>query len=279
MKFMFTLFCIVPMLIAGGKRSCCGPTAPEEFAAFGKEMAFVALHEAPVPFEFAPSRGTTTSLKVKDGSDAKVFEVPAVSPTANYLFVFHEWWGLNDYIRQEAERLQREVGNVNVIAIDLYDGKVAATPDSARSYMGQVSEERARAIIAAAIEHAGKKARIATIGWCFGGGWSMQASLMLGKQAAGCVIYYGMPEKDAQKLNGLACDVLGIFALKDGFITPQVVSEFEKNMASAKKKLTVMNFDAVHAFANPSNPSHDKEKTAQANVASIAFLRTALKVQ
>lgn len=279
MKSFITMYLLLcSALFAGEKKPCCGPTATEEFAAFGKNMAFVSLHESPEPFVFQATRGGIKSIAVAGGQDALIFEVPSPNLSSNYLFVFHEWWGMNDYIKQEAERLQRDLGNVNIIAIDLYDGKIALTPDSARSYVGQVNDTRARSIITAVSEYVGKKAKIATLGWCFGGGWSMQAALMLGKQAAGCVIYYGMPEKDVQKLKGLNCDVLGIFAEQDGFITPQVVTEFEKNMKAAKKNVEVKNFDAVHAFANPSNPKHDKEKSAQANVATVAFLKKALKL-
>lgn len=275
---MIIILCVtVSVLVAGDKKPCCSPT--ETFAAFGKQNAFAALHETPEPFLFQSDKGIMRTLKGSDGKDATIYEVPASQPTNNFVIVFHEWWGLNDYIKREAESLQRELGNVTVIAVDLYDGKIALTADSARVFVGQVQDERARTIISSVIQYAGKKAKIACIGWCFGGGWSLQASLMMGTQAAGCVIYYGMPENDVQKLRTLNCDVLGIFAVQDGFITPQIVAEFEKNMKTAKKNLTVMNFDAVHAFANPSNPRHDKEMTAQASRATVAFLKKALKIQ
>ncbi|MFZ4619958.1 MAG: dienelactone hydrolase family protein [Bacteroidota bacterium] len=262
---------------AGEKKSCCGPTATEEFAAFGKDIAFVSLHEAPEPFVFKSVGGESKKLKTADGLETVIYQVMAGKPTNNYLLVFHEWWGLNDYIKQEAETWQRELGSVNVIAVDLYDGKIAMVPDSAKKYVGEVNETRARAIIQSVIDHAGPKAKISTLGWCFGGGWSMQTALMVGKQAAGCVIYYGMPEKNVEKLKSLNCDVLGIFATQDGFINGEVVGQFEKDMKAAKKNLTVKNFDAVHAFANPSNPKHDKEKTAEANAAALAFLRSKMK--
>lgn len=260
-------------LHAQQKDPCCSPTATEEFAAFGNDMAFVALHDAPVPFEFRSSGGDEKRVSTADSVDAKIYEVQSGEPTKNYILVFHEWWGLNDYIKQEAERIRRDVGNVNVIAVDLYDGRIAATPDSARAYVSAVNEERARTIINGVIRYAGKNAKIATLGWCFGGGWSMQAALMLGAQAAGCVIYYGMPEKDVKKLKSLKCDVLGIFAQQDGHITPQVVDEFRKNMKTAGKKADIRMFDAVHAFANPSNPRHDKAMTAEAHVAVVAYLK------
>jgi len=275
-QIVLVLICVFCMVKADDKKekvNCCSAMATEEFAAFGKDMAFVSLHEAPEPFIFIPAGGEMKRIKTSDSVDANIYEVPSHEPSHNYLLVFHEWWGLNDYIRQEAERIRREIGNVTVIAVDLYDGKVAASPESARVYVGQVNETRVRTIIKAAIEYAGTNAKIATLGWCFGGGWSMQSALMLSKQAVGCVIYYGMPEKDVKKLSTLNCDVLGIFGKKDQYINPTVVSEFQKNMKMAKKKLEVKSYDADHAFANPSNPHHDKAMTADANAVTMKFLR------
>jgi carboxymethylenebutenolidase len=276
-SIVVVLVCLVSMMSADDKKekaNCCTMTATEEFAALGKNMAFVALHEAPEPFLSVPPNGKMITLKSADSVDANIFVVPSPQPSDNYVLLFHEWWGLNDYIKQEAERIRIELGNVTVIAVDLYDGKIATSPDSARVFVGQVNEERAVAIIKAAIAFAGKKAKIATLGWCFGGSWSMQSALMLGKQAVGCVIYYGMPEKDVKKLSTLRCNILGIFGSQDKFINPEVVAEFQKNMKAAKKKLEVKTYDADHAFANPSNPHHDTAMTADANNAAMIFLRS-----
>ncbi|MFA6470047.1 MAG: dienelactone hydrolase family protein [Bacteroidota bacterium] len=277
MRYVILLLILSNVLLAQKNNPCCAPTATEEFAAFGKDMAFVTLHDAPEPFVFQAAGGSMRTIKTSDGTDTQIFEVKSSSTTNKYVFVFHEWWGLNDYIKQEAEQLQRDLGEVNVIALDLYDGKVAMSQDSARKYVGAVDDDRARIIIRAVMDYAGETASVATLGWCFGGGWSMQAALMLGKQAAGCVIYYGMPEKEVVKLKTLNCSVLGIFGTQDGYINPQVVSEFEKAMKAAGKKLTVKNYDAVHAFANPSNPKYDKEKSALANAEARLFLKTVLK--
>ncbi len=274
-QIVIALICVLLTVNAGSKKekaNCCSAT--EEFAAFGKSMAFVSLHEAPEPFEFVPAGGEMKTIKTSDNINANIYEVRSPQASDNYIFLFHEWWGLNDYIRQEAEMIRRNVGNVTVIAVDLYDGKVATSPDSARVYVGQVNEVRARTIIKAAIDYAGTNAKIATLGWCFGGGWSMQSALMLGKQAVGCVIYYGMPEKDVKKISTLNCDVLGIFGSQDKFINTDVVKEFEKNMKTAKKKLEVKIYNADHAFANPSNPHHDKAMTADANAVTIKYLRS-----
>jgi carboxymethylenebutenolidase len=86
-----------------------------------------------------------------------------------------------------------------------------------------------------------------------------------------------MPETDISKLKQLNGDVLGLFASKDEWINEKVVSQFEENMKEAGKQLTVKTYDAVHAFANPSNPKHDREATADAHKLAIAFLRERLK--
>jgi carboxymethylenebutenolidase len=218
-----------------------------------------------------------TSFKTSDGGQGSAYAVVAAKPTKKYLFVVHEWWGLNDYIKQEADRLQKELGNVNVLALDLYDGQVASKREDAAKLMGGVKEERVRTIIEGALEHAGEDARVATIGWCFGGGWSLQSSILAGFRAAACVMYYGMPEKEVEKLKHLNAPVLGIFATKDAWITPQVVKEFEAAMKKAGKKLTVRSYNADHAFANPSNPNFDKEATGKAHAEAIAFLKKHLK--
>jgi len=262
--------------------SCCQmesePTASasESFAMFVDDKTFVNKHEEPLPFSFEGS-GQKITFKTPDGKEGAGWEIKAKKKTKNYIFVIHEWWGLNDYIKQESENIFNALGNVNIIALDLYDGQVATTREDAGKYMQSVKTERAAAIIKGAMEYAGKKAKIGTVGWCFGGGWSLQASILLGKQAKACVIYYGMPEKDVEKLKTLNPDVLGIFAAQEQWISPKVVAEFEENMKKAGKKATVKNFDADHAFANPSNPKYSKQHADEAMAMTISFFKERLK--
>ena len=190
--------------------------------------------------------------------------------------MIHEYWGLNDYIKQETEKLSNKLG-INAIAIDLYDNKVASTSDEAGKLMQSVKTERAVNIIKGAYAYAGANAKIFTIGWCFGGGWSLQTALLGGKQAAGCVMFYGMPEQDVNKLKTLNCDVIGFFAEKDGWITPKVVDQFKENMKAAGKNVTTYEYDAVHAFANPSNPKYNKEATEDAYSKAIPFIKERMK--
>ena len=280
MKTLLSGFFILCSLVsrAQTRLDCCSrednPT--RSFALLGRLADFRAAHLQPLPFKLEKKMGKDFTFPTPDGKDGHGYLVVAQKPTRNYLLVFHEWWGLNDYIRKMCDQLQLDLGKTNVIAIDLYDGQVATTPKMAGKYMQEVKESRAIALIKGVIQFAGKKAKIATIGWCFGGGWSLQATLLAGKQAIGCVMYYGMPETNLARLKTLHTDVLGIFANLDEWITPKVVERFEKNMQLAGKKLIVHQYNAVHGFANPSNPKHDIAATASAYQYTLDFLRPRL---
>ncbi|MBA2250596.1 MAG: dienelactone hydrolase family protein, partial [Chitinophagaceae bacterium] len=227
---LFPLFFALTTSTIAQRMSCCSPSATESFNQLASNVSFKMSHQDPLPFYFKSDGGKSINFTAADGKKAFGYEVKSKTKTKNYLLVIHEWWGLNDYIKQESEKMARDIGNVNVIAIDMYDGKVADNKDSAQVYMQAAKDTRLTAIIKGAINYAGKDARIYTIGWCFGGGWSLQTALLAGKQAKGCVMYYGMPEKDVSKLKKLNCDVLGIFGNKDQWINPTVVAEFKKNM-------------------------------------------------
>ncbi len=276
MKKFILFLILVPAISFAQKPSCC--VSPiEKFAQIASTEEFAGIHMAPLPFHFVSEIGSTITFDCEDGVQGNAFEIKASKPGNNWLFVFHEWWGLNDYIQQEAEKLAKAMPSVNVLAIDLFDGKVAETPEAAQLMVQAVEDIRARNIINGAITHAGKKAVISTIGWCYGGGWSLQASLMAGKKANACVMYYGMPETDVKKLKKLNCEVLGIFAANDDHITPDIVETFKKDMMTAGKKLTVKTYKADHAFANPSNPKYNKTEADKANKLALSFLKMRIK--
>jgi len=256
---------------------CSNPSATQQFAMLASNKAFVMSHKNPLKTHFQSSIGKAITYKTADGKDADAYLFTAKKPTNNYLLVIHEWWGLNDFVKQESEKIYNALGNVNVLDVDLYDGKVATTREDAGKYMQGVKEDRAKAIINGAIAYVGPNANIATIGWCFGGGWSLQTALLAGKQAEACVMYYGMPEQDINKLKTLHCAVLGNFANKDGWINPKVVSKFDSSMKVAGKKLYLHQYDADHGFANPSNPIYNSEATKDAYANTIAFLKPRLK--
>ncbi len=253
--------------------SCYNADVREQFRQASNNAAFAQMHQTPIPFELADAKGVAISFKAADGTEAKGYEIKNKRKTNKWVFVIQEWWGLNDYIKREADNLSGELADVNILAIDLYDGKIAATPDSAMKLMQGVKIDRLENIVKGAIAYSGSNAKIYTIGWCFGGMWSLQTSLLAGKQAAGCVMYYGRPETNLEKLKGLNCDVIGFFGNKDKSPSPEMVTKFEQDMLSTGKKITAYKYDAGHGFANPSNPSFNKEATEDAHIKAIEFLK------
>lgn len=239
---------------------------------FALDPAFQALHPAPVAFHFEGA-GQMITFKVAYGVNANAYLIKAKTKSDRWLFVYQEWWGLNDFIKKQSDTYFHDLGeNVNVLAIDLYDGKVTADPKEAGTFVSQVKETRLEAIVNGAIAYAGTKAKIANVGWCFGGGWSLRSGLQGGKQTVGTVIYYGMPVKDVEKLKMLSGDVLGLFATETR-ISKEVIEEFAANMKTAGKSLEYKIFNGVHGFANPSNPKYDEALGKEAYGMSLAYLK------
>ena len=276
---LFTLFIgLSAFSFAQSKMVCCSkPSATRQFAMLASSATFRMAHLKPLPIRFQSSIGTNITYKTPDGKESTAYMLKAKKSTNNYLLVVHEWWGLNDFVKRESEKIYNDVGDVNVIDVDLYDGKVATTPQDAGKLMQGVNEDRAKAIINGAISYAGANAHIATIGWCFGGGWSLQTSLLAGKKLVACVMYYGMPEQDVARLKTLNADVLGNFANKDQWINTKVVAKFASDMKLAGKKLYLHQYDADHGFANPSNPAYNSDATKDAYNNTITFLKERLK--
>jgi len=270
------IFCGV-FAFGQSKMACCSQSATQQFAMLASNKKFVMAHANPKPFHFQSSIGKAIAYPTPDGGTADAYELMAKTPTNNYILVVHEYFGLNDYVKKESETIYDDLGNVNIIDLDLYDGKVTADRTEAGKLMQAVKDDRAEAIIKGAITYAGPKAHIATLGWCFGGGWSLQATLLAGSQATGCVMFYGMPEQDVNKLKTLHCDVLGNFGNKDQWINPTVVAKFATDMKAAGKKLYLHQYDANHAFANPSSPNSNPEAAADAYKNTIAFFKDRLK--
>jgi carboxymethylenebutenolidase len=250
----------------------CHATPMHDMAMLGSDASFIALHEAPLPYHYA-GKGEMVTFATADSKTASGFLIKSAKKSNKWLFVYQEWWGLNDHIKKEAEKFYDDLGDVNVLALDMYDGKSADKPEDAGKLMQATTPERLEAIIKGGIEFAGKKARIASVGWCFGGMLSLKSAILEGKQAAGCVMYYGRPEKDVEKLKTLNVDVLGNFGSQDKGIPTSVVTEFEENMKKAGKKVTINMYDAVHGFANPSNPKYDKVSADDAYGKSLAYLK------
>ncbi len=277
MNKLYSLFLLLFISQFALGQSCCFVTK-DDMQLMASNRAFQRSHKLPKPHHHvSKAGGEMISFSTPDGQSANAYYIKAAKPSQYTLFVFQEWWGLNDHIKREAEHFYTDLGNVNVLAIDMYDGKVATTREEAGKYMGGANPLRLENIIKGAIAYAGPQAKIATVGWCFGGGLSLKASILAGSQAAACVMYYGMPVKDVDQLKTLNTDVLGLFAGREKFISPAIVAEFEANMKLAGKGIQVKSFDAEHAFANPSNPAFDKAATEEAWGMAINYFKTRLK--
>ena len=235
--------------------------------------AFSAMHPSPMVVNPENLLGKMMSFDAADGKPANAYFIAAKKKSNKYLIVIQEWWGLNDNVKMESDKYYTDLGDVNVIAVDMYDGKVAATPDSAMKLMRGADMGRMTAIMQGAIKYAGSKASIYSVGWCFGGMWSLQTAILAGPQAKGSVMYYGRPESNMEKLKSIQCDIIGFFGNLDQSPSPTMVNDFEKNMKEAGKNLSVNRYQAGHGFANPSNPSYNAAAKEDAYAKAIAFLK------
>ena len=201
--------------------------------------------------------------------------VPANKPAGAVMLV-HEWWGLNDQIKSVAAELANQ--GYLALAIDLYGGKVAAKPEDAEKYMKGVVAEEARETMSTWVDwlqkHPDGNGKVAVIGWCFGGGMALQASL--DRPTNGTVVYYGNVARTAEELKALKGPVLGQFANQDQWINPAMVDGFEAAMKQAGKVLEVHRYDANHAFANPTGQNYDAEDARKAWDQTMAFLKLVL---
>jgi len=193
--------------------------------------------------------------------------------------MIHEWWGLNDNIRMMARRLAGE--GYRVLAVDMY-GHVATTPEQARSYMMEVMRDRPAGMqnLQAAADFLGTRMhapKLGVIGWCFGGGWSLQTALQLPGRIDAAAVYYGQPVTDRTQLARLDAPLEGFFGLRDQGIPADSVRKMEGELKSLGKTVDFHFYDASHAFANPSGPSYNAEAAADAWTRTLALFARTLK--
>jgi len=194
------------------------------------------------------------------------------------VIMLHEWWGLNTQIKQQADTLAQE--GFAVFAPDLYDGKVATDPETAGKYMNAMDQAKALTTMKASYQWLRSKGftkgkKFGSVGWCMGGGLSLQLGLNAPINAV--VIYYGMVEKNPAVLDRLKGPLLGIFANQDGWITPALVNDFETALKGTTVKYEIHRYDANHAFANPSNPNYKSEMAVDAWGKTVAFFKANLR--
>jgi carboxymethylenebutenolidase len=254
--------------------SCMETETVDAYLTEASTPAFASMHIAPLPFKAQELKGKMIKFDVSDGVQANAYYLAPKQKSKKWLIVIQEWWGLNDQIKQEADKYFSDLKDMNVLAVDMYDGKVAATPDSAMKYSRGADPVRMTNIIRGAIQQAGADAAIYSVGWCFGGMWSLQTAILGGPKVKGTIMFYGRPEADLEKLRGIQADVIGFFGNLDKSPSPEMVTAFEKNMADLGKNLATHKYEAGHGFANPSNPRFSPEATSDSYTKAIAFLKS-----
>jgi carboxymethylenebutenolidase len=190
------------------------------------------------------------------------------------VIVIHEWWGLNDNVETMARMLAHQ--GYAALAVDLYGGESAETPENARALMQRTMDDPEPAKENLRQAHAyltGELGAPATgvIGWCFGGGWSLQTALMIPELDA-AVMYYGRVVTDPEELRALDTPLLGIFGAEDEGIPVDQVREMEAALGELGKDATIHVYEgAGHAFANPSGTRYQPEAAKDAWEKTVAF--------
>ncbi len=225
--------------------------------------------------------GKTVSYKSGDETVQALLYTPSGNGPFPALIVIHEYWGLNDWVKAQASKLADQ--GYEALAIDLYRGKVATTPDVAHELMRGVPEDRGRRDLRAAFEFLQsqptvRKNRIGAIGWCMGGGYALDVALEESTLAAD-VINYGHLATDPEAIKKINAPVLGLFGGQDRGITPDDVHKFEAIMKQQGKKIEIKIYDdAGHAFENPNNKEgYRAADAADAWQRTVSFLAEHLK--
>lgn len=285
---------VSPVLLLIAVLVGCAPEAGEGTADVAGEdyVARMAIEHA--DDEPVPSEAATVDPASAVATESVTYATIDGHPIAGYLarprgesgslpgiVVIHEWWGLNDNIRAMAERLAGE--GYAALAVDLYEGEAAESPERARELVG-ATLERASALqdnLNQAISYLREDigvSGVGTIGWCFGGGWSLNAALDNPERVDATVIYYGRLVTDPERLRALQTPILGIFGGEDTGIPVKTVREFESALARLDKPAEVHIYEgAHHAFANPSGTRYDAEAAEDAWQKTIAFFQGRLR--
>jgi len=232
----------------------------------------------------APAWSAVTDVFYMSGDEqvTSYFAVPEGKGPFPAVVVIQEWWGLNDWVKEQAKALAKE-GYV-ALAVDLYRGKVATKQEDAHQLMSGAPRDRIVRDLRAAYAYLQarpevKKGRIGAIGWCMGGRYTLElATLEPGLAAA--VAYYGAPPTDVAAIAAIKAPVLGNFGGDDKGPAPDQVKAFEAAMKKAGKTVDVKIYDgAGHAFANVNNPwgGYREAAAKDAWARTTAFLAQNLK--
>ena len=253
-----------------------------------KERTRMTKKLAAVPLLLAlvapPARAAEESVTFKSGEEnaSGLLVTPAGKGPFPAVLVIQEWWGLNDWVKDQARALAKE-GYV-ALAVDLYRGKVATQQEDAHQLMMGAPADRidrdlraAFALLSARADV--RKDRIGAIGWCMGGRFALALATEIPSLAA-AVAYYGAPPTEPAAIAAIKAPVLGNYGGDDKGPSPDQVKAFEAAMKKAGKTIDVKIYEgAGHAFANVNNPwgGYRKEAAEDAWARTKAFLAKHLK--
>lgn len=195
--------------------------------------------------------------------------------------MIHEWWGLNKNIKDMANLLASQ-GFV-VLAADLYKGQVANTTQRAMDLVQTVRNNQSSTTsnLQSAVKYLSSlpnvdSSKIVSLGWCFGGGQSLQIALNSKEHPlAATILYYGTPlVTDKESLSKIKWPLLGIFGNKDQSIPLDEINQFRTSLNQSGVKNEVLVYNGVgHAFANPSGDNYAPKETEDAWEKTLSFLK------
>ena len=277
--------CALPLLAGCGSD---GGSEAERMAEEHEGDTPTATEAAQAPE--TPVEGRTVTYGKQNGTDRTGYlAVPANADSVRSarggdalpgIVVIHEWWGLNDNVRAATRRLAGE--GYRALAVDLYGDAVAETPDSAQALMGQAMGEPSRLVEnvldgRAYLTSEADAPRTALLGWCFGGGMTYRALADEASAFDAAVAYYGTPDPLAgEALQALETPILAHFGTQDQAVPIDAARRFRERAGDAGKSLAYHEYDAGHAFANPSGESYEPAAAEQAWTRTTDFLRTHL---
>ncbi len=268
------------VLVASVFAACNNPSSPAPTAAPAASSPSSSAASAPASAAVTQAHAGQAVTLPKEASGYLV--LPSGTGKHPALIVIQEWWGMNDWIKEDADRFAKQ-GYV-ALAIDLYRGRSATSPDEAHELMRGLPEDRAIGDMETAFQWLAARAdvdpaKIGAIGWCMGGGYALSLAVAEPKLRA-VSVNYGRLVSDNAKVAKIQAAFLGSFAGLDKGIPPDDVRAFEKQLKTTDKDVDIKIYDSAgHAFMNPNNKGGYDEGSAKDAWGRIDafFARTLLK--
>jgi carboxymethylenebutenolidase len=211
--------------------------------------------------------GKMIDFQRPDGAASKGY-LADCAPGAPAVVVIQEWWGLNKHICGIADRFA--AAGFTALAPDLYRGRIASSRDEARHLMdGLDFPDATHQDLRGAVRHlTARGSKVGVVGYCMGGALAVAAAVHL-PEAAAAVCFYGMPPKTFADPADMRVPFQGHFAVRDDWVTPQLVEPTIAAMAAAGVVAETYIYDAAHAFFNA-----DRPEVFDATAATLAWDRT-----